>query len=247
MKKISHLPILGHAIETVDNEIECLGYQKAMMQVLLKTGAKVNITKKDKITKILKEEAVLVVANHPAEADVPLLLSALDQRDDTYLIMNSGFVSFCPSFNKHIIPVHIAHNLIHNSKDNLKFRLLKKIHQSMTLTPEEAHRKNVESIKSAAEKIDNKALVAIFPGAGGEDGKWKSGVGYLISQVKNKNNVKIVMAYIEGTSNKDYFRIIPGASKLLPTLRVRFSEPLEMDIFKDDEAKTAAQKLETEY
>ncbi len=246
--RLATLPILGNVIRNIDSDIGKIGIQKTMAKIIKNNGTKLLIINKNKELKnILKTRPVVVVANHPYEAEVLVLLASLENRKDINLIISSSFSNVTPNIDKHLIPVHIYNRQVCKKGPNIKFRLIRKIHKTKALTCEDEHKKNIDSINLASKKINKGELVVLFPSGGGVDGKWFNGIGHLINGVKNKNNAYIVKAHIQGTSNKDYLRIIPGIAKLLPKFRVNFDEAIPMKIFKDFEPKAITLSLETGY
>ena len=55
------------------------------------------------------------------------------------------------------------------------------------------------------------------------------------------------MAHVSGTSDWDYFRIIPFVHKFLPKFRINFSEPQEISNFIYPEPRQIANQLQNHY
>jgi hypothetical protein len=125
--------------------------------------------------------------------------------------------------------------------------LIKKFHWTQDYEKDTAHKKNIKSIARAARRVDHGAVVVIFPAGGSTDGRWFSGIGHLIKTLKNKNEVSIIKAKLEGSSGGDYFRLIPGISWLMPKIRVTFSAPREVSDIASEDARSITKKLEAEY
>lgn len=232
----------------VDAQIKRMGFPGAFKSLLNQTGSRLTIKNRSQIGKILKKERVLIVANHPAEADVLVLLASIYKREDAYLIANHSFLNILPSLDKNIIPVYINHRIYDKKNfDTFKLRAFRRIHHSEKLDKQISHQKNINSISLAAKKINQGGLVMIFPMAGEENNRFMSGVGHIAMGIKNPKKVKVVMAFIEGTSNWDYFRIVPLLGKLLPRLRITFSKPMPMNQFGDNGAREIAKNMEVEY
>jgi hypothetical protein len=114
------------------------------------------------------------------------------------------------------------------------------------MSAEEGRKKNIESIKLAAEKINSGGLVIIFPD-GGARKDWFNGIGHLIHGVKNKKNSFVLRAHIKGTSNWDWLRLIPIMNKIFPEFKVNFAMPLRMDSIKQEDQKMTTKFLEKKY
>lgn len=237
---------LNKVLKNFDNKVKNAGFKEAILQVVEKTGTKLEIEGKENIKKSLQKEGVLIVANHPAETDVPALLATLEQRKDVYLIINSMFTGLIKNMDKHLIPVYVTHGL-KQSKFDLKERLFFWMTGKKIISKEESQIKNKESIKKAGNLLKKGAVVIIYPGPDSRNGKWFPGVGYLIERARSNNKTKILMAHIEGTSKLDYIRLIPGISKLMPNFRVTFSNLLKIGDVWQGEARQTAQYLELIY
>lgn len=87
----------------------------------------------------------------------------------------------------------------------------------------------------------------MFPGRRAVDNRWFSGIGYLLKGAKTDKKIYVVMAYIQGTSDLDYLRIIPGLSKFLPEIKVTFNYPQEVNDILDKNPKEITSILEEEY
>lgn len=241
-------PISGWILKTINEDVKKNGFVQAIQNVLKKTHSQLIIQNKTKeIENILKNDTVLVISNHPAETDVLVLLASIPQRSDFYLIAQHSIMKILPNIDKHIIPVFIGHKQNKNIKENWSLFMLKLFHHSKDYSPKEAHQKNIKSINMAAQKIDNHALVVIFPEGGGELGKFFYGVGHLLKNIKNINQVKIIMVNIRGTSKWDYLRLIPFFSKIMPKFEINFTKPLVASSFLAKDAKIITQKLQDKY
>lgn len=249
MSSLYESKITGQIIKQIDNEIKKDGCSKALQNLIKRVHSEMVVKNCcGEVKEVLEKKPTLIIANHPAEAEVLVLLAAIPKRKDIYLIANHSFMKILPSFDKHIIPVYIAHRINGAKKvDFLKYSLLKKIHDSESICQEEAHKKNIESIATAAKKVNEGALVIIFPGAGNKDGKFLSGIGHLIKNIQKCSEANLVMAHINGTSNWDYLRIIPGVGRLLPKFVVNFSVPIKINQIKLKDPKETANKLDKKY
>lgn len=243
MPSLRNVFILNHFINKLDKEIGINGLQSAMMKVIKISGAKFEILNRNKkILNILRNKPVVVIANHPAEFEVIAMLASLVNRKDLYLIANSTFSHIGVNLDKHLIPVHISHHLATYTSRNLRIKFLKKF--THILPYKEAHQKNIASIKDAISKVNNSGMVVIFPGD--QNDRWLSGVGHLLKGITNKNT-QIIRTFIKGTTNWDYFRIIPFFSKLLPKIEVFFAPPLSINSIPQISAREIVSKLEKGY
>lgn len=237
---------LNRALKNFDNKVKNAGFNRAILELLKNTGTKLEIEGKENIKENLQKDGIIIVANHPAETDVPALLATLEQRKDVYLIINSMFVGFLENMDKHLIPVYVTHGL-KESKFDIKERLFFWMTGKKILSKEESQIKNKASLKKAGKILRNGGVVIIYPGPNIKDGHWFPGVGYLIDEAKSNKKIKVLMAHIEGTSKWDYIRLIPGVAKLMPNFRVTFSNFLNIGQVWQNEAKKTAWYLESVY
>lgn len=239
------LQILRNLLQKMDRQIETDGIQFATRRLLRTLGTEVFIKTNKEIKKVLKSKPVLVVANHPAKTDVPALLASLPKRKEVKLIIDSTCLNFGDNWKKHLIPVYINHHLI--MKKNWKFGVYKWAFGVRANSEKIEHKKNIRSIEKASRYVDKGNLIILFPGGGSIDDRWLSGVGYLVKDVKNKNKTFVVKAYIEGTSNRDYLRLVPFVGKLLSGFKITFSDPILLKEFEDENAKLIALSMEKNY
>jgi len=247
-KSLRNVILAGRLIKKLDKKVGKLGFQQTMMKIVKRCGGKLIIHHKTKdINNILKNQPVIVVANHPAEPDIISLIAALSPRKDLYLIINSSLMNMGPNLDKHFIPVYVNHRFINKSKSHFRLKLLMKFHHIEPINRKRAHQKNIASIKQASKKINQGGLVVIFPGGSDSEDKWLSGVGYLIKDINTKNNSYIIKAYIKGSSNWDYLRLIPGLGKIFPAIKIFFSQPKPVNEFIKYHPKEITQNLEVEF
>jgi len=238
--------LLNGPLKNFDNRVKNAGFKEAILGLLKNTGTKLEIEGKENIKKNLQKDGIIIVANHPAETDVPALLATIEQRKDVYLIINSMFVGILANMDKHLIPVYVTHGL-KESKFDIKERLFFWMTGKKILSKEESQIKNKASIRKAGKILKNGGVVIIYPGPDSRNGQWFPGVGYLIDEAKSNKKIKVLMAHIEGTAKWDYVRLIPGLAKLMPNFRVTFSNLLNIEQVWQGEAKKTAQYLELVY
>lgn len=235
-------------LRPINKNLRKYGISRALKQVVHKVSREFIINMPKGTKKVLKNEPVLLICNHPAQADVLLLLSAIPQRKKTFLIVMSGILSILPAINKHLIPVYISHRFDERGKPDWKVRLLKKIHFTPEYNHEIAHQKNIKSIELATRKIDEGSLVGIFPAGGTPDGRtFLPGVGHIIKNLKYPEKTKIIMAHVSGTSTADFLRILPFFSKILPKFKIEFSDTLNASDFVGDNGRQIAANLQSVY
>lgn len=240
--------MVRNTIKKLNQDIKEDGLQPAMYNLARYFGTDVDVHNKDvHLDTILKNNPVIVAANHTAEADVVALLASLTHRKDIYIVINSCFLHISPSLDKHLIPVYITHHLIRKNNTNIRFRLFKLIHKFPSYSEEEEHNKNINSIKLASNKLKKGALIVIFPGGGGEGGKWFSGIGHILKEASKTKDLCFVKAFIKGASDKDYLRLLPGVSRLLPSFKVTFSSARNLVDINLVEARAVTSELEDEY
>lgn len=241
---ITKLPIIRGVIKKVDNTVKEKGLVGAMKHLVARSHSKIVVVGFDTVLEnVLKAKSVVIVANHPFEAEPAALISTLPERKDISLIINSDFMHISKELDEYFIPVFVGHHKHEKGRDFLGV-FFNTIMPQKRESDEEARVKNRESIANASQKLKQGGLVIIFPGKRGINGKWFSGVGHLLKGVGQ--NVYIVKAYIEGTSNKDRLRVFGRAGKLLPQLKVYFAKP-ETFVNDNREGKEIAQMLEAEY
>ncbi|MCL4384319.1 hypothetical protein M1116_02605 [Patescibacteria group bacterium] len=233
----------------LDHKIEKVGLQQAMVALVNRTGAPLVVKGKTaEVDKALSESPVLLLSNHPGESDVVTLIAGINDRPDINMVIDSSFLKILPHWDKHLIPVYVHHH--DEGEDNrgqYKGWLFRQIHANVSFSQEVAHKKNIESIRSAAEKVSRGELVVMYPSAGRKNGKWFSGVGYLVNQIQSKSNAKVIMAYIDGASDWDYFKMIPLIGRFFGLITIHFSPPLSVNSLRLEDPKETAKKIERIY
>ena len=230
----------------VGSRVESDGVVSTFRGILESLGGVMESEKGSMEKEALSKSGVLLVAKHPAEIDVLVTLASIEERRDWYIVINSMFVGKIEKLDKHFIPVYIDHNLDNNAF-SLREQIFFLFHKKKRLSKEEAQERNRKSIQRAAEMLDKGALVIIYPGPNRVTGKWYKGVGHIMRQVKNKSKVKLIAGFIEGTSKWDYWRLIPGVSKLLPNFKVSFKLIGRISNIWEEEASLSTEKLENIY
>lgn len=235
-------------LRPINHSLKIHGLSPTLKSIVEKVSRKFTINISPKTKKILKNDRVLLICNHPAQADVLLLLSAIPHRPKVFLIAMHNLWSILPAINKHLIPVYIGHRFEERSRPDWKVELLNKIHFTPQYSQEIAHQKNIKSISLATQKIDEGSLVAVFPAGGSQNGRdFLPGVGHIIKNLKYPEKTKIIMAHVTGTSTADFLRILPFFGKILPNFKIEFSEALNASDFVGDDGRAIAKNLQGVY
>jgi hypothetical protein len=245
-KIFNYFPV-KNILSSIDSDIGRYGLNGTMRRIINKCGIRLEIVNRTRdLEEILKNKPVIVVANHPAEADVLAILAALPKRDDLRLIMNACFVNICKKMDRHIIPVHILSKLA--SKGEMgNVKILNKISSFPMYTAKEEHQKNIENLLTASRMVYKGGMLIIFPAAGSDDEKWLNGIGYIIKNSDKKSGVYIVKAFIEGTSKWDYLRIVPLVGRLLPKFKVTFDEAVDLSFYWSEDPKVITSNIEADF
>ena len=248
--KIHRLPIIGSLLSRLEQDVAEAGIQEAMRRIAVRTKTKLHVhhDHPDTVT-ILQKHPVVLVANHPFEAETIALLAALPSREDTYIIINASFVNISRNLNKYLIPVYIRHHYKEGTMRLLSGRFLDYVHESEKLLPDEEHKRNIENIRLAGDKVQKGGMVVIYPDRRSIGEQWFPGVGHLLQNIGAKSAAYYVKAHIQGMSHADYLRLFPGIRRFLPPISVRFSPPKRLVDIMDtrDDAKTTTRNLHLDY
>ena len=223
------------------------GVVLAVRKLVKKCNTKIEVKSNKEINKVLKKFSGIVVANHPSGADVFAILSAIKNRKDVFLIATSSLEKMITKLDKHLIPVYISNREVKTLEGRIKAKIFDWFNKTPKYELGEEHQKNIKSMEIAIEKINSGGLVIIFPDGGDKKHGWFNGIGHLIHGIKNKEKSFVIRAYIEGTSNWDYLRLLPLIGKFLPKFKVSFANPLRVDKIKMDCPKKTTTELENNY
>ncbi len=245
---MSDIPFFNQFVAKLDENIGRYGLQTGMAEIGKAFNSRPIVSFPDeKTVQDLRGKPVILVVNHPYQAEFLPLLASLPPRKDVYLIASNEIFNISPNLDRHLIPVFIQHRKIKNKMVRILHKFLISFHHSSRPTPQEAHQKNIEGLKNAGQKIEKGAMVIIVPDGGSIDGKWRPGLGYLIKGVKRKDAL-FIMAYVQGTSYLDYLRLIPLFGRVLSTFKVFFSKPVRLNqLSPDSEAREIVLKAEDQY
>lgn len=234
-------------IDYLDKNISEIGVVLAMKKFIKKCNTEIVVKSNNEIDTVLEKLSGVIVANHPAQADVLAILSAIKNRKDVFLIINSQFRELIPELDNHLIPVYISNQITEDFWGRIYLWIFSRFKKMTKYSKEEEHQKNIESISMAIEKVNKGGLVIIFPSGGNEKRGWLNGIGHLIHGIKDKEKSFVIRAHIEGTSIWDYLRLLPLIGKFLPKFKISFANPLRVDKIKMDDPKKTTVELENNY
>ncbi|MDD4937611.1 MAG: 1-acyl-sn-glycerol-3-phosphate acyltransferase [Candidatus Shapirobacteria bacterium] len=238
--------MVKNTLTEINKNIKKLGVVGAVRKFIKKCNTQIVVQSSREINQILKKASGIIVANHPAQADVLAILAAVKKRKDIYLIIDSSLKKIIPELDKHLIPVFIYNKPIRSLGDKLKMKIVEVFYKIPKYPPDKERQKNIKSINRAIKKINNGGLVIIFPDGGNPKHNWFNGVGRMIYGIKNEKSV-VIRAYIEGTSNWDYLRLIPFIGKFLPKFKISFAKPIKIVDMKKNDPKEITLGLENKY
>jgi 1-acyl-sn-glycerol-3-phosphate acyltransferase len=242
-------PFLGKFLKNIDADIAKFGLSPGIAKAIDRTGNKFTISGfNSELREILRKKPGIIIANHPYQIEFLPLLSSLPKRKDVYLVASYEVLGVCPNFDKHLIPVYVKHIRPKDWKQAILNKFLTSFNFSPVFSYEEAHQKNIQSIKKAGEMVNRGSLAIIFPEAGSRNGRWRRGLGYLIKNLKRKD-IYLIKAYIQGSSYFDLLRVIPGLRKLLPLFKVTFAkaEKLTTTVKTNLSAQEITAEIESQY
>ncbi len=245
------IPYINTLIKRIDHDIQLLGFIPAMQQLIKRTSVALQIHALDNKTHdLLQNNGCIVIFNHPYEIETYVVVSALPNRNDLKIIATSNLLGISKSFDHYLLPVYVDHNAKKEKANKLSGHFVKLFNLRPYIHPEEAHKKNIQTLKNASQFIQKGGLVVLCPeGFRGKEGRWFSGIGHLIVGVGSKKEVYYVSCYINHTSNLDWCRLIPFIGRILPAITVSFSNPRPLrdiiDTYRDPKNITLG--LEHEY
>lgn len=222
------IPKISSSYQKLEKNIKEKGLHTGVAHFLSSLGTKIEVFGLSReVKETLLTKPVLIIANHPNSFDPLAILSALPSREDSHVVLSADFYEAMPSFAVYAIPVYIRNQTAKSEWSHLKLTL-KRIFFGKSLSREEEKIRNQNSLTLTSKRLFEGRSVLMFPSPGkavGEE-KWKRGVGVVLKEAANPN-LKIVMAYIEGTSPLDYLRVFPQTGKYLRNIRVTYSNTIE--------------------
>lgn len=185
------------------------------------------LTQKTKL--ILSSKPVIIVCNHPFDAEVILLLGSLPERKDVTMVGSDSQVRMGHEFAEYIIKVFTYRQEREGKNLKLSSRVARYTYRkSSGLSEKQMQKHNRNAITQAASKVNAGGLVVMFPQGTSSKIEWRPGVGYLISQLNLVTPTYLCMAYISNSSNMDFLRMIPGLNMILPRPTVTFLAPIQL-------------------
>ncbi len=247
--RVSMKRYITQKIAQFDQHVLHQGLIVAFQTIVTESGSKVS-TKRltQQSSDALQHKPVLLLSNHPHIYEVPALISQLPQRKSLHIVANELFTGLSHHTDQYLIPVSIDHHVT-DILGKVLIKLMSWIKPIPHKHYKEAHLYNREQIKKAADLITQGELVMFFPNPGlvKRNAPWFKGVGHLITQVHNHSAV-VMFAYIQGSSILDYLRYIPHLGRLLPTLKVYFSDQIPFsNILSGKDPQTITRHLEQDY
>jgi hypothetical protein len=234
---IRRFPILKEAGDLINSNVRDFGLNQGALETLRNLGIRLTVENLTHQTRaILLTEPCLVIGNHPTMTEPLVLPAALPQREDGFLLMSQSFLSFFPSVRPHIIPIYLGSR---RKDEKATVSVLRRILTYGNIDYEEAHERNIESIRVASRRISDGESGIIFPAphAPLQRGRWKPGIGYLVRGIEYPTETYIVEAFIEGATDLDVLRILPGFKYIPQDIRVTFSDPQKVSSIEDRNPK----------
>lgn len=252
MSRIELIPVLSGLVRELDQNIGRFGLQVGTRRFLEQKGAAIQVSNLNPtVYEILQNRPAILISNHPFSLEPLILCAASPSRKDFFMTGNTFFKGICKNLDEHLVPLFIRHKFFDRQQRVLS-KVMNFLHPYEVFDAFQEARLNIESLRLAARKIGEGGLVVIFPGASAIPGneQWQSGVGLILRQLRlrRENDVSLIMAYIKGTSTRDYLRLIPWMQSFFPPFCVTFSEPRNIaDIELTDKSSLIARDLEIQY
>jgi 1-acyl-sn-glycerol-3-phosphate acyltransferase len=249
MNKLKSLPIIGTFIKKLDKDMENNNIQTVLKNAVLRSHSKYEIKGLDEqTTDILKNKKVVVVANHPHNAEVLFVMSALPDRKDSYLIIDNRYTGISEKLDKHFIPVYVSHYDKPQKHYPFLEKLVSKYFTIKTFSVEEERKRNIESIKNAADLLQKGGQIVIFPTGGNATihDRWFAGIGKILKQA-GQDEIYIAPMYVSGTSNNDLLRLLPFVGVFMPKISITVGKPYKIDSERDEDPVVMTKKIENKY
>lgn len=243
----NHIPFLSTIFHNVNTDIAKIGIHQTFKNLLTLKGCAIQVNGlTSQLHHILQTQRVILVANHPHEIEPIVLLASLPPRADVFVIANVKFLNWLSNLNKHIIPVYIQHHYHRANRLGLRARMLNILPLSDDYVDQnKAHQLNIQSINRASLFIDKGGFVIIFPGVGKTH--WFPGVGHLAKNTTTDKPIYLVKASVSKTCRFDLLRLIPGMSKLFPTITIDFAPAEKINRLRKHNGKEIALIMENSY
>lgn len=240
---VRRFPFLSEIGNTVDSNVKKFGLQKGSLESLSSWGVKLKIENlTPEINKIFEESPAILVGNHPTFTEPLVLPASLPQREDVFMVMSQSFLSLFPHLEQHTLPIYMGYR---TRDEKAVVDVLRKTLTYGDIDYEEAHKRNIQSIDQAANRVSDGELGIIFPAPIRKlvEGQWKAGLGYLVDAVQYPAETYLIEAYIEGTAQHDVLRTIPALRSRYSEIKVTFRDPQKIAYVKDSTPKATEREL----
>ncbi|MDP4011870.1 MAG: 1-acyl-sn-glycerol-3-phosphate acyltransferase [Candidatus Roizmanbacteria bacterium] len=246
---LNKLPIIRDFVTFLDTHLKSHTLPEAMKAVIQRSRSKVATHGyTPNIQQILKEKPCIIIANHPHDAEVVTILSALpNHRDDISLIINYRMMGIVSELDRYCIPVYIEHHIDPIKRYPRIGKLIALTNPKQLFDEKYEHQRNRESIDEVAKRINDGGMVLLFPGKRAGTNRWFSGVGHLTSKIKKNAGAYIIPIYVTGTSDMDILRMIPFGGRILPQIDMTFFEPIPVSSLLSFHPKEITKKLQTDF
>jgi len=247
--RLYHLPIVRSFVNFLNTQLRNNTLPHAMKAIVRRSHSKImthGLT--PKTINILNNNPCIIIANHPHDAEVIAILSALpEHRNDISLIINYRMMGMSFKFDQYCIPVYIDHNIDPVKRYPTISKLIGSFHLKESYNLKNSQKKNRDAIDEAVARLNNGDIVLIFPGRRAIDNNWFSGVGHLSSKIDEKKDAFIIPIYVEGTSDLDCIRMIPFVGKYLPEIKMTFFNPVALSTLSSLDPKEITKKLQKDF
>ena len=155
---IRRFPILKEAGDLINSNVRDFGLNQGALQTLRNLGIRLTVKNLTSQTMgILQTEPCVVIGNHPTMTEPLVLAAVLPPREDCFLLMSQSFLSFFPSVKPHIIPIYLGSR---RKDERAIVNVIRRILTYGNIDYEEAHERNIESIKTRGKR--NRFFIVVF-------------------------------------------------------------------------------------
>lgn len=246
------LPVIGSLMKRLDQSVGKNGLVQSFRKIVGAIGKdKLLIRGKDEyLREILEKKPVVVITNHPHYGEIFAGVAALEPRDDIHIVGISNFLGLGPNVAKYVHPIYMTEKMA-REKQKLPVWLGHRLHIGPQVSFTQAARKNVESMRTAAQHVRKGGLIAMSPDGIRSDtkAKWPDGVGYLLARIGKDTNAFLVYMHVDNVYGYDLLRLAPGVNKLFSPIAITFSKPQNITTIleKNSDSKTITTNLEEDY
>ena len=243
---IRSIPVFSHYLKKFESFIAESGWPLGVKEFADYYHVPIEVSIEPETISIIKSKGIILIGNHPHEAEPLFLMATLPERDHIFWISNANMQGFSLVLDPLIIPVY-TNSRKSGTSSILMVNLFKHFHTNFNhLSYDEEHHRNIDSISNAANKVLNGSLVVIYPDRKAGIGKWMDGVGYLIRQ-STPSSARVVFSYIKNTTRVNYLRVFPLVNRLLPKIKVFYAKPISTTEFTNIPPKEITVLLKKEY